>query len=266
MALNALYGEAQRFSGLPHAAATRRTDAPIVSDVVRPTREHPQVAEIPIHSKDGMIVGRVDLAEYTDDGPHLIDYKSAVRDDLPERYQRQLLLYAALWFEMFDEWPAKATLVYPFTGTLQDIPLTVAACRATLEEARTSIRQLQSAAPAESKATPGDVCHVCTYRPWCRPFWRFQASEQNDHVALERSRMGVQGQVKQLTTIDQHWKLLLQWRNATLKLVAPYERFPQLAGVASGATLRLLNIRLHGQRSSPQVEIYDNTEIFIVRQ
>lgn len=66
----------------------------------------------------------------------LIDYKSALRADLPERYERQLQLYALLWHETFGEWPAEAYIVYPFTGATHKVAVDPAICLQVGHEAR----------------------------------------------------------------------------------------------------------------------------------
>src|SRR5260221_9167351 len=49
--------------------------------------------EVPVKSLDGLLYGRIDQVEHSPEGVHLLDYKSALRADLPERYERQLQLY-----------------------------------------------------------------------------------------------------------------------------------------------------------------------------
>jgi hypothetical protein len=47
------------------------------------------MVEIPVRSQDGLLAGRIDYAERLPHGGlRLLDYKSALRDDLPERYER----------------------------------------------------------------------------------------------------------------------------------------------------------------------------------
>src|SRR3990172_11053134 len=64
--------------------------------------------EVPVQSKDGLFQGRVDRIERRPEGVWLYDYKSALREDFPGRYERQLQLYSYLWNQTHGEWPIEA--------------------------------------------------------------------------------------------------------------------------------------------------------------
>ncbi len=149
--------------------------------------------EVPVQSKDALLRGRIDCVEYVPQGARLIDYKSALRADLPERYERQLQLYALLWHETRNEWAHEAYIIYPFTNMTYTIAIDPVRCERVGTEARSLIARLQRTASAEKLAMPGEVCKVCEFRPWCKPFWQWQTSETSFSLALERASWGLKG-------------------------------------------------------------------------
>ena len=72
----------------------------------------------------------------------LIDYKSATHTDLPERYKRQMQLYAWLWHETYNDWPTEATVVYPFRAQFWSVDIAPAICEQVVFEAAEVIAQL----------------------------------------------------------------------------------------------------------------------------
>ncbi len=222
------------------------------------------MVEIPVQSQDGLLAGRVDYAERLPTGIRLLDYKSALRDDLPERYERQLQLYALLWYETFGEWPAEAIVVYPFTGAMHRVSVDPETCQRVGDEARLLIKQLQEGLPAEQLATPGEVCTVCEFRPWCKPFWTWQAKHPNLSTALQDVALGFEGEIITLELKNYYWKVMVKWRDAEVRIVAPQERFPQLKKAHPGMRIRALDMRLHGQRYRPQAIVTESSEIFLV--
>jgi CRISPR/Cas system-associated exonuclease Cas4 (RecB family) len=222
--------------------------------------------EIPVVSADGRFRGRVDRAEHLPQGTRLVDYKSAVRDDLPERYERQLQLYAYMWHETRGAWPVEASVVYPLTGSTYPVAVDPETCQRIADDAGNIVQRIQTERAPGDLATPGDICTACEFRPWCRPFWRWQSGEATYTVALDRARVGFEGRVTAIEVVDQHWKVLVQWRDATVRLVAPLERFPQLRRVQVGARLRVMDTRLHDLRRQPQVTIGELSELFIMRE
>lgn len=222
--------------------------------------------EIPIASADGRFRGRVDRAEHLPHGTRLVDYKSAVRDDLPERYERQLQLYAYMWHEARGAWPVEATVVYPLTGATYPVAVDPETCQRVADDAGDIVQRVQTERGASDLATPSDVCAACEFRPWCRPFWRWQSGEAAYTAALERAGVGFEGRVTAIEVVDQHWKVLIQWRDATVRLVAPLERFPHLQRAQVGSRLRVMDVRLHGLRRQPQATVSELSEIFIVQE
>ena len=240
--------------------ATNSSHVPEMQD----SGEENIMVEVPVQSQDGLLAGRVDYAERLHTGVRLLDYKSALRDDLPERYERQLQLYALMWYETFGEWPDEALVVYPFTGAMHRVSVDPETCQRIGDEARMLIKQLEEGLPAEQLATPGEVCTVCEFRPWCKPFWMWQAKHPNLSVALQGAILGFEGEVITLELKDFYWKVMVKWRDAEVRIVAPQERFPQLQRVRPGMHIRVLDMRLHGQRYRPQAIVTESSEIFLV--
>ena len=68
---------------------------------------------------------------------------------------------------------------------------------AALEASNEAVKPFKERRPPETLATPGDVCKVCSFKPWCEPFWRW-ITEGNLPVAQQRSVLGFQGEVKEV--------------------------------------------------------------------
>ncbi len=187
-----------------------------------------------------------------------------MRDDLPERYERQLQIYALLWYETFGEWPTEALVIYPFTGTAHTVAVDPAICQQVGQEARLIAETLQEDVRAEQLASPGTVCTVCEFRPWCKPFWRWQAGHAVYSQALETAVYGFEGTIVTLDLKDHHWKVVVKWRETEIRIIAPQERFPHLEKARPGMRIRALDMRLHGQRYRPQAIVNENSEIFLI--
>lgn len=221
--------------------------------------------EVLVESKDQIFHGRVDRAERTPEGAILFDYKSALRDDLPERYERQLQLYAWLWHETFELWPIDAHVIYPFKGTTYTVAIDQETCLRVVAEYRQVINDMKHELMAERLAKPGAVCQVCEFRPWCQAFWKWQSTEIKLKPALERARYGFEGEVIEKKDVDHHWMIRVLWRHMKIKLVAPQERFPQLHDAKVGTHIRVLDMELGGQMIEPQARVTPASEVFILR-
>jgi len=229
-----------------------------------PNQNAPVEVEVAVRSKNGLIQGRIDRVEKIDDGIRLVDYKSAFREDLPERYVRQLQLYAFLWFETRGEWPSEAFVFYPMLGTFHVVSVEQSICRQVAAESLDLIEKVARKVKPTDLASPGDVCKVCEFRPWCHPFWAWQRSEENQLGAVDKAHMGFEGQVQTIKLVNHYWYLNIEWRKVLVKLVAPQERFPHLGGVQPHQSLRILDASLKGQLFQPTAHITDQSEIFIV--
>jgi len=267
-ALEAIMLEARRMaeSGLTgRAAELRRGKARARPPEQQRNGETFWHMEVPVKSKDGIFIGRIDRAEYLADGVRIIDFKSALRSDLPERYERQLQMYAWLWHEQFDEWPNDAFVFYPFTGKTHAVDISPRACNDVAKEAYDLYEIIGKEESTASLGMPGDVCQVCEYRPWCGTFWDWQATEKSFRQALDRAYFGLEGQLTSLVLKAHNWRAEVAWRQATVVIVAPEERFPQLRKAKPGDTIRLLEARLKGQMYRPRAMISERTELYILR-
>ncbi len=189
-ALEAVMAEAiRRYGSLQSHGQVKSGNKNITSqpNLARKSRELAQVplelpaCEVTVQSKDLVFRGRIDRVELISEGIQLVDYKSAYRDDLPERYARQIQLYAYLWYETTGEWPVEGQVFYPMKGTFYQVPIEEDICRQVVAEAVALIHELEENKRAYEIGMPGDICKVCEYRPWCRPFWNWQNFRKNTH-------------------------------------------------------------------------------------
>lgn len=224
-------------------------------------------AEVAVQSQDSLLSGRVDYAERLPNGSiRLLDYKSALRNDVPERYERQLQIYALLWYETFGEWPGEAFLYYPLTGAMHRVQIQPHLCQQQGDEARRLIKKFLESSSAASQATPGSVCTVCDCRPWCQPFWKWQAGHKQPTEALIDAAYGFEGIITRLELKEQYWRVAIKWRDAEVSLVTPQERFPQLHQASIGTHIRALDMRLQGLRARPRAMINERSELFLVKK
>jgi hypothetical protein len=235
------------------------------SQGVSPSHINDVEVEVPVTTGDGLIVGRIDRAEHRDDGTWLFDYKSAMREDLPERYQRQIQLYAFMWHETRHEWPVEAQVLYPLAATARRVSIVPDECSVVAEDSIRVIRKIERTRRATDLATPGEVCKVCEYRPWCSAFWNWQEKEPPGVLSLERAEVGFEGQVKTVRSSNCYWKLEVAWKDALVTALAPEERLPHLRAAREGMIARVLDTRITGLRHKPRAVITDYSEIFIVQ-
>lgn len=219
--------------------------------------------EVRVATTDGHFIGQIDRVEPTELGTRLVDYKSALRDDLPDRYIRQLQLYALMWNATRHEWPVEAIIIYPLTGRSYTVNIDPAACERVGQESYALVEHVASADPYDL-GSPGDVCKICEFRPWCKPFWNAQASIRSQATALEQARLGLEGTITSLEKANDYWKVAITWRGITVDVVAPIDRFPQLRNAQVGTHVRLLDIQLRGMRHRPRAMINEWSELFLV--
>jgi hypothetical protein len=269
-AVEAVMAEAQRMAreGLVNQVGAEGLSPPssendVVHEPLGTDEPHVEV-EVRVRSDDGLFEGIVDRAERLPEGTRIVDFKAALRDDLTERYARQVQLYALMWRETRGEWPVAGEVVYPMRGIAHVVSVAPDACLGVGNEARDIVRQLQRATNPAKLGLPGDVCKACDFRPWCEVFWGWQRNEPSQIVARQRAGLGIEGPILSLASVDQFWKVVIAWRNCQVGLVAPRERFPQLEQVAVGSIVRLLDIRLHGAPHRPHAITDERSEIFIV--
>lgn len=219
------------------------------------------LVEYRLISKDGLISGVLDRVTRDSVGVIITDYKSASRNDVPERYERQLQTYAWLWNEVFDEWPVRAVLVYPFVGQSRDVNIDPARCSEIVLEAVDNFIRLLSK-DIEQLGAPGEVCKICDYKPWCRPFWRAQS--QLSPLDRQVAQLGFEARLESLKYIDDLCVAQLKWNSTPVKLVFAPERFPQLSSERNGSRIRVLDAKLSGTSAELRLGISGGTEIFIL--
>jgi hypothetical protein len=219
--------------------------------------------EVPVSSRDGLFRGYVDRAEHTAGGTRLLDFKSALRDDLPERYERQLQLYALMWRDTRGDWPTSAEVVYPLAGIAHPVHVDPEACETVAAEGAAIAREVSAVARIAELGRPGDVCQVCAYRPWCEPFWKMQARSPAGGPD-DRSQLGLEGPLERVDWNGHVVRAVIHRKTARVELVAPAERFPQLARAAPGDRVRLVDAELRGLRHQPRVRVTDFTELYLV--
>lgn len=254
-ALDALLQAAHRLARLPDASA-------VVEGPTAAVGAHVEV-EVPVSSRDGLFRGYVDHAEHTAGGTHLLDFKSALRDDLPERYERQLQLYAVMWRDTRGEWPTSAEVVYPLMGLVHPVRIDPAECEAVAAESAALAGEVVVARRTADLGRPGEVCQVCAFRPWCEPFWNMQTPSPS-RVDPDRGQLGLEGSLERLEWKERIVRAVIRWGAAEVELVAAVDRFPQLARAAPGDRIRLLDAELRGLRHRPRARVTDSTELYLV--
>lgn len=257
-AIAALLRDVHGLEGVP------RTSIPREGTVITQPNGTTSEVERPVHSRDRQFIGRVDRADHEGNQVVLYDYKSALRSDVPERYARQLQMYTEMWAATYGVRPARAFVVYPLMDQRYAVDISPTVTRAALEESRQAVAPFASEQEPLNLARPGDVCKVCSFRPWCQPFWTWVAGATLPE-ALERSGSGFAGLI--LSAARQQEYLVLKVRfhpNSVATLLFPWAAFPHLHDVGTGQQLRVLNMRLQGQLVSPRGLATAWTEAFIV--
>ena len=225
----------------------------------------PVEVEVQVRSKDGLFQGRIDRVEHTTEGTIIYDFKSALRDDLPGRYQRQLQLYALMWQETRGNWPIAGFVVYPLAGKTYPVSVDPKVCQTIAKESAEIIEHLQNEPSPFKLAIPGDICTVCEYRPWCNPFWSWQAEEKSHVRAIERASLGFSGLITRLDLNNHRWHLTIAWRNATVRLSAPEERLLHLHKAQIGQTALVLDTKLQGSPYTPLAVFSEYSELFVLQ-
>lgn len=218
--------------------------------------------EVPVRSRDGLFEGIVDRAERDERGVHLIDYKSASRGDLPDRYRRQLQLYAYIWHDSRDEWPASGRVVYSAIGTSYRVDVDPDECLRVAADAQRLLEALE-AVDGEPIAQPGEVCAVCEYRPWCAPFWQWVAAGPPAE-RLDRASLGLEAAIDGVHADAAVVRLSLDVGGTPVSITLRAERFAHARDLRPGDRVRLLDVRLRGLRSQPTAFATPSAELFIV--
>lgn len=269
-ALEAIVLEAVRFVEAGYFPANHRSSDHSLASSSQEENRLPETAqppievEISVRSADGLFHGRIDRVAHTPEGDILFDFKSALRDDLPERYERQLQLYAFMYHDTRGSWPTAAHVIYPLAGKAHEVSIEPERCQTVAAESAAVVGRLLRDGPITSLAEPGEVCSVCEYRPWCKPFWNWQAGEASHPRALERAIYGFAGTLTRLELIDHRWQLAIAWRRAVVRLSAPEERLPHLHKAKLGHQVFVLDAKLQGSPFQPVAIFTENSELFLI--
>lgn len=252
-AIAAVIDEARTVAQTSYKPTTTKSGIP-------PTAPGNVSTEIPVTSTSRVIHGVIDRAERDQiTGIKLVDLKSAYRTDLPDRYERQLQLYAAMWYQQFDERPHSGEVFYPLTYQRHVVDLAPTACDMVLQETESLV--MKAVNEVGPMANPGEACRVCDFRPWCRPFWHRQAAAAQI-TGSEQLSLGVQTQVREVLQSGNMRKFLLSVGEGSSVTFQSTE-FPHLEAVMPGQTLRILDSKISGLRHAPTLTPTQYTEIFI---
>ena len=142
------------------------------------TKRHSAVEEPVVSSRLGL-KGTPDRVEFTSEGLVIVDWKSSLgnEDDpsMPKaEHQEQLLLYAALVREQYEQLPSVGRIQVP-SGESVEMPILAERVDELVESARRLLAQYNVARerdPWDSLAVPEEgVCGRCEYRYMCPAYW-----------------------------------------------------------------------------------------------
>ncbi len=272
LAFEHLLKEVLRLSAIPdisevdYVSINEEPNLPIQQEQIEQETPLPVTieSEVSVQSQDGKFIGRIDLIEHLAEGVVLYDYKFAARNDLPDRYVRQIQFYALLFYETRGVWPIRAQIIYPLVNTTYDIDINPTVCQQVGQESESLLDTMQKTKALEQLATPGEVCQICEFRPWCNSFWNWQSREKVQIAALQRASLGFEGEVASISLKDGHWKMLIYWRQMTIRLVAPMERFLHLHFIHEGMHVRVIDTHVHGSPMYMQARVTDKSEIYFI--
>lgn len=137
-----------------------------------------------LNSKDGLVVGCADEIRYErpDEGATLIDYKTgSICEDSEEggilpQYKDQLKLYAALFYEETDQWPARLTIT-GLDGSRRLVDFERKNCLALLQASKDVLCELNKRIETETEAPDllanpkPENCLYCHFRPICKAYF-----------------------------------------------------------------------------------------------
>jgi hypothetical protein len=216
--------------------------------------------EVTLASTDGRLTGRLDQLERTGSGYIIRDYKSSLRPDLPDRYRLQVQLYGALLKDSRGTYPVRGAVLYPFTGQTFEIDVSPKACEASRTDALTQLARLEPTTTGAPVATPGTVCSVCDFRPWCHAYWATRASTS---LLPTTSRQDVTAQVVAVSHKDDYTRLTLaRPRQTETFAFAPCSTCPQARDIEPGAIIRILDAKVVGSDNHTRVLLQPESELY----
>lgn len=219
-----------------------------------------------VKSKDGQFIGRVDQAVKDSGSLILYDFKSSMHATAQERYSRQVQMYTEMWEATTGERPTRGVLVYPMLGKEFTIDISREATSDTLKTSYEAVKVFAGDATPDSLARPGDVCKVCSFKPWCQPFWNWVA-EGSLPTCQERSAFGFQGEVKEVGRYKEFLMLKVAWHPRSIgTLLIPWGLLPHAQALLVRQNIRVTNCRMVGQGTSPRAMWQSNSELFMVQK
>jgi hypothetical protein len=221
--------------------------------------------ELPMSSPDGTVQAKIDAVLPSPEGAVLKDYKSGAifADDsellptLKVSYEKQLMLYAALYAASKGRWPVRLELV-PLTGIPCSVAFNRSDCSLLLEEASEVLQKVNSTikeavhAPQElikRLGAPSPTnCAYCPYRPGCGPY-RSTVSKSEILDDWPKDLWGRLGEIRQLG----NGKLLITIQRKDdlrqIRAVTPGQnRHPALQLLKVGEALAVFNLRAGGSK------------------
>jgi CRISPR/Cas system-associated exonuclease Cas4 (RecB family) len=154
-------------------------------------------AEKWLETSDGKIGGRIDLIKHTKLGIEILDYKTGPiidplsEDSSPElKYQQQLKLSAAIYYDAEKKWPSKLVILgldqkeYIINFSEKECLQILDAAKRDLEEINQRI--LAGENPKEFANPSPESCKYCVYRPACSAYW----NQREDNIHWPNDFMG----------------------------------------------------------------------------
>jgi CRISPR/Cas system-associated exonuclease Cas4 (RecB family) len=221
----------------------------------RDTSRDPQT-EVDVASRDGLLVGRIDLVLPIEAGTLLIDYKSgAVLDaevgGMIASYRQQLELYAYLFAEQEGQWPVRAGLL-PLVGDPVEISVDPAASAKLADLARGILHAYnQMPKPPAGTPSPG-TCAMCTYAARCATFWESCESSWSPSVlavqGMVTRKFGAGSAVVSIDVLVERGTLAPAER-VMIRAIS-VEQHPEFMHVEIGHRIRLVGLSYEKERNT----------------
>lgn len=208
----------------------------------------------------GQLAGRIDHVVWRAGHVEIEDYKTGPLADpaagdasqLRDAYRRQLLLYAALYWDSTGSWPHVARAV-SLDGSEATILVDPPEVLALVDETLAILSRYNEMAPGNSGpdqlATPSSqACRWCPYKALCPAFWHAVSIDWDlggaVHVAgmiVNNHHSGAGGHALEVQVTGGTLPDGIYWLRG---LTA--ERFPDIADFKRGCSIRILAARLAG--------------------
>jgi PD-(D/E)XK nuclease superfamily len=135
--------------------------------------------EVPLVSGDGLLKGVADVVIKRGDEVEIRDFKSgrvlAETGELAAPYRAQLLLYGAMYEEMYGSWPSRL-VIDPLVRAPIEVPADRVEAHSIVKAVSDAVRAFNEGIDhgnlvGLAKPSPG-VCHFCAHTLRCDPFWQ----------------------------------------------------------------------------------------------